>query len=294
MNSETKQCQNCKKDFVIEADDFAFYEKIKVPPPTFCPECRRQRRMAFYNMFKLYKRKCDFCQKELILAHSADSPYKVYCAKCWWSDDWDPFSYGRDYDFSRPFFDQFNEFWHQVPQLGLDADYATLENSDYTNQVGHLKNCYLIFFDATNLFRCNRCAGTRGNVTESLNCFFLRDSDNCQDCFASANLRNKKYYIFNKPYTKETYFEEIKKWDLGSYATYQKIKEEAQKHWQTLPPRPKYDDFSTDSTGNYVFQSKNCKECFDVEGGEDSKFLLLVSNPPIKDCYDVSSWGNNM
>ena len=29
MNSETKQCQNCKKDFVIESDDFDFYDKIK-------------------------------------------------------------------------------------------------------------------------------------------------------------------------------------------------------------------------------------------------------------------------
>jgi hypothetical protein len=33
-------CQNCKKDFTIELDDFRFYEKIKVPPPTFCPEYR--------------------------------------------------------------------------------------------------------------------------------------------------------------------------------------------------------------------------------------------------------------
>ena len=32
---ETKSCQNCKNDFIIEPDDFAFYDKIKVPPPTF-------------------------------------------------------------------------------------------------------------------------------------------------------------------------------------------------------------------------------------------------------------------
>jgi hypothetical protein len=32
---ETKICQNCKKNFIIEPDDFGFYEKIKVPPPTF-------------------------------------------------------------------------------------------------------------------------------------------------------------------------------------------------------------------------------------------------------------------
>ena len=36
--SETKTCQNCKNDFIIEPDDFSFYEKMKVPAPTFCPE----------------------------------------------------------------------------------------------------------------------------------------------------------------------------------------------------------------------------------------------------------------
>lgn len=33
MNQEIKSCQNCKKDFTVEPDDFAFYEKIKVPSP---------------------------------------------------------------------------------------------------------------------------------------------------------------------------------------------------------------------------------------------------------------------
>jgi len=34
-NSQTKICQNCKKEFIIEPEDFEFYEKIKVPTPTF-------------------------------------------------------------------------------------------------------------------------------------------------------------------------------------------------------------------------------------------------------------------
>ena len=33
-------CQNCKILFVIESEDFNFYEKIKVPPPTFCHDCK--------------------------------------------------------------------------------------------------------------------------------------------------------------------------------------------------------------------------------------------------------------
>lgn len=31
---ENRICQNCKNDFIIEPEDFVFYEKIKVPPPT--------------------------------------------------------------------------------------------------------------------------------------------------------------------------------------------------------------------------------------------------------------------
>jgi hypothetical protein len=38
MKNETKNCQNCKNDFTIESEDFKFYEKIKVPPPTWCPD----------------------------------------------------------------------------------------------------------------------------------------------------------------------------------------------------------------------------------------------------------------
>ena len=30
MNSETKTCQNCKQNFIIEPEDFEFYAKIKV------------------------------------------------------------------------------------------------------------------------------------------------------------------------------------------------------------------------------------------------------------------------
>lgn len=33
---ETKSCQNCKKDFIIEPEDFNFYSKMKVPAPTWC------------------------------------------------------------------------------------------------------------------------------------------------------------------------------------------------------------------------------------------------------------------
>ena len=32
-----------------------------------------------------------------------ESPYTVYCYSCWWSDKWGAESYGRNYNFSKPF-----------------------------------------------------------------------------------------------------------------------------------------------------------------------------------------------
>lgn len=40
FQAEKRICQNRKNSFEIEAQDFAFYEKIKVPAPTWCPDCR--------------------------------------------------------------------------------------------------------------------------------------------------------------------------------------------------------------------------------------------------------------
>ncbi len=323
---ETRQCQNCKIDFTIEPEDFQFYEKIQVPPPTFCPKCRLQRRLAFFNLTNLYKRRCDLCQEEKISMYAPDSPYTVYCPQCWWSDKWSPFDYGVDYDFTRPFFEQLKELWKKVPALGLSIDIPSSQTSPYANHAGHLKNCYLQFhsdytedsahgffqfhtksifdssaimlselcYDMMNTYKSNHCIGGRNQVAESFECIFVRDANGCQSCFGSANIRNQKYQFFNEQLTKEQYQEKINQYDLGSYIGYQKAQKDATEHWKKYPPKPNYEEFNVNSTGNFVFESKNCKECFEVVGAEDSKFLLLAPAPPIKDCYDVFSWGNNL
>src|SRR5258708_3975746 len=107
--SSVQACQNCKKDFTIESEDFSFYEKIKVPAPTWCPECRQLRRYAWRNERTLYRRNCDLCDKSTVTIYSPNKPHKVYCHDCWWGDGWNPASYGHDFDFNRPFFAQFHE-----------------------------------------------------------------------------------------------------------------------------------------------------------------------------------------
>ena len=107
MGSETRNCRNCKTDFTIAPEDFGFYEKMGVPAPDICHECRSQERTAFRNESVLYKRKCDLSGKDIISIYSQDKPYKVYDQEVWWGDGWDAMDHGRDYDFTPPFFHQF-------------------------------------------------------------------------------------------------------------------------------------------------------------------------------------------
>ncbi len=105
---------------------------------------------------------------------------------------------------------------------------------------------------------------------------------------------NKRYYIFNQPYTKDEYFKKIKEWDLGSHEGYETLKHAAHKHWKKYPPKPIWMDLSVNSTGNYTFESKNCKECYEVQSAQDSKYLNMMILGPVRDCYDVVGWGNDL
>ena len=104
---QNRTCQNCRKEFQIDADDLGFYEQIKVPSPTWCAPCRRLRRFAWTGYHILYKRPCAFTGEQAITIYHPDAPYITYKQDIWWSDQWDAKSYGRDDDFSKSFF----TFW---------------------------------------------------------------------------------------------------------------------------------------------------------------------------------------
>ncbi len=88
-------CQNkniskyCQGGFEITPDDFTFYDKINVPPPTFCPTCRMLRRISSRNQRSLYLRPCSKCSKDIASVFSPVSPFTVYCTECYFKDDWD-------------------------------------------------------------------------------------------------------------------------------------------------------------------------------------------------------------
>lgn len=324
MIEEIKQCKNCNNNFTIESDDFAFYEKMKVPAPTWCPECRQRRRYAWRNERVLYRRNCDLCGKSTVTIYSPNKPFKVYCSTCWWGDKWDAFDFGRDFDFSRPFFPQWQELQLSVPRIALLTKNCV--NSEYTHHANNNKNCYLSFcvFDSENILYstnvwknshnccdctmladpsdllyectdCSRCYKCQfcSFCKDSTDCYYCYDCRGCQNCFLSYNLRNKQYCILNQQYTKEEYNKKISQWDLSSYA----VRQELRKQYQSLVRseaifKAAEIEQSVNSSGSMIFNCKNVKNCFDVYGVEDSKNLVSVS-PDTKDCMDTYHFGFN-
>ncbi len=319
MNQEKRICENCKNQFTIEADDFGFYERLKVPPPTWCSECRLVRRSVWRNEHVLYKRKCESCGQDKSFDVHSDSGQAVYCYQCWWSDAWDAKSFARPYDFNRPFFVQFNELMKSVPRPGIiKQGFST--NSEYTNRVTDMKNCYLVFattgaedsrystwimgskgcLDCYNTQKSERCYECVDVIQcyglafsrESSNCsnsWFLFNCNNCQDCFGCVNLKNKQYCIFNEQYSKEDYQKIISGYALSSSMFLDGVRKKFEEFKKKYIVPSLVVRHSTNASGNWVDSSKNIFQSFNVRNVEEGRYLLACVED--KDLMDLNNWG---
>jgi hypothetical protein len=318
MNSEIKVCQNCKGEFTIEPDDFSFYEKIKVPPPTFCPECRLIRRSIWRNHRSLYKRNCFLCNKFLITMYSDSAP--VLCNECFYGDKFDSFAYGQDYDFSKPFFEQLKNLIGVVPRL-YTLRAGNLINSDYTNFTKDNKNVYLSYsvsgcedsmycensdfvknsldiYSSKKLDNCYYNIGSDGNYNtlfaiQSMNCLdsaFIYDCVNCSNCFLSFNLRNKKYFFKNQQLSKEEYERKIESLKLEKFSNFEKIKKEFDELLKSKAIHRYASVYHSENVeGDYISNSKNIKYSFNCYDSENISFANRSLGA--KDCYDNQGIG---
>ncbi len=322
MNSETKQCQNCKKNFTIELEDVVFYEKMGVPSPVLCPDCRMKRKFTWRNERTLYKSKCGLCSRSIVTMYNPKSPYVVYCNDCWISDKWDPSSYAKEYDTQKSFFEQLGELTKKVPKSASYSSAASGPNinSEYSNFAGGNKNCYLVFNSGP---RNEDCAYARGlmksrdaydvyygdevervyecvNVhksagvvwadhsTECLDSWFLRNCVSCQNCFGCVNLRHKSYHFFNEELPKDEWKSKVLD-IIGSYRNVAASQKRFKEHCLKFGNKENNNFKSNNCIGDYIFESQNCFSCFETSLCEDSKYLFAVK--VAKDCYDLVGHG---
>ena len=323
MKTETKQCQNCKNDFTIESEDFNFYEKIKVPPPTFCPLCRAQRRFVFRNERKLFKVKDHLTSQEIFSTYPKESGRKIITRETWMSDGWDAMEHGQDYDFSRPFFEQQQELEKKIFMYNYNV--IRMVNSPYAFNATALKNSYLVVnssysedcmygnaidyckdcvdnphinhsercYESFWLEKCYQCYFTQRSM-DSRNLWFCRGCVGCNDCFGCANLRKSSYCIFDKQYTKEEYEKEIKKMKLDTLSGIKEAREKSRAFWDTQPVKYHQGLRNLNSTGSYVTDCKNVNDSYLVRESENMRYCQYLQVPKSKDNYDVANWGENI
>jgi len=152
--------------------------------------------------------------------------------------------YGLVYDFSKNFFQNYQELFLRTPKTML-VHVPELQNSDFTASAGRgIKNAYLSFIvclDVQNILYSlhvkQNCADVCNSVMvrdnssniyrssgilKSYNVFYSRyiyNSNNirfstnligCSECINCSNIQNQSYCIENIPYSKEEYIERKK------------------------------------------------------------------------------------
>lgn len=309
-----KTCPHCGNQFEITQRNLKFYEAISptfdgkthtVPPPKLCPDCRLQRRLLFRNDRHFYHRKSACSGKPIISIYSPDKEHNVYDQDEWWSDRWDARDYARDIDFSRPLSEQLKELRLHVPCASL---YTTnIENSYYTNHSLNMKNCYLIYgggnnedclyggfvsfsedvVDGLSLYSCKHCyEGIASqncyqclyfkNCRDCSDCLMIEDCSSCRNCIACFGLHKKEYCLLNEELGKEEY--EKRKEELGDL-TLEKVSllgEKLEALAAALPHRATHIYASENCTGDMIFNSKNCINCFDITDSEDSANIAFM------------------
>lgn len=327
-------CKNCVEEFEIDSDDLLFYEKMDVPHPTHCPDCRRQRRFSCRNERNLYSRACDLCEKKIISVFPAETQYTVYCTDCWWSDKWDSATYAKDFDFGKSFFEQFSLFEKSIPHFALFQE-GEQENCQYINHGVGNKSCYLALcafcedvyyshsagksrscMDCTKIFDCELCyecvdciKGYKLLFSQGCNncssSFFLKDCIGCHDCFCCSGLRNQKYVFENKQLSKEEYEKKLENMRFTN-ETIAKYKELVAEISLKIPKKYIHGINNENVTGDYIDNSKNLKNCFDcmeIEGLAYCEFCGLkghnlydcsYSGIGCESCYEINGTTNHL
>ncbi|MBI4836451.1 MAG: hypothetical protein HY817_04290 [Candidatus Abawacabacteria bacterium] len=322
-------CTLCHSAFALSDTEIAFLDRLSpiianqkfpLPNPTQCPNCRLIGRVINRNEQFLYNTKSAQSGKDIIALYSADSPasnrFKVYTQEEWWEESMDPLSYGREYDFSRPFFAQYADLHLSVPKPALNQ--VSNENSPYTTGTGYCKNCHLInsseycqdcyygkliqssrdimdscyIYDSELCYQCfylTKCYGCNytyysQNCTE---CYFSDNLKGCKNCFLCTNLDNKQYYFLNEPLEKDAYIAKVHEF-LGSKENITK----ALALFTDLRKKRiyKYANITNceSSTGDFLTNCQNCIDCYDTNDSQDCQHVIVgVEIKDVMDCSNV-------
>jgi hypothetical protein len=207
--------------------------------------------------------------------------------------------YGRDYDFSKDFFENFQELFLSVP-LWKTFHIRENENAEFADAASSSKNVYLCFNVTKENENILYSLGVKDHVKNTLNSVmvwdsseivfnsvgviksfkvfysrYISDSNNiwfssnllgCSECIFCEGLQNKSYCIENKELDKETYLKEkeaILKRKNEFYSYFEKLEKKGKNYG------------STNVNGNFIIHSENIQNGVMVYQVKNGKNIIL-------------------
>lgn len=303
-------CKVTKESFKIteaEQDHIRKFESLHpllnvgdIPLPTIHPQENIRQMQSYVTLTALFNAKSSISGKELITRYNPQLGYRMCTYDEFWSDVVDNTKYGKEYDFSRPFFDQVNDLMHRVYMQPLVQ--INCEKSPYVDASSNLQNCYMCFgvgesqdclyclksryplrnrdcvdcigiidcelcYSCVNTENCYNCQHCQ-DCSNSHNCFGSYDLIGCANCFGCYGLRHQEFFIFNQKVSPIEYNEFMGRANLSSYQSRQFYIRECEA-FLIQAPKVNTIKFSEQSTGRYLSHCKNVYECYLAENLED-------------------------
>lgn len=310
-----RQCAISGELFTVNPKETHFCDSRGFPLPTLSPRERIRRRLSFRNNRHLFHRRCDATGQMLVSMYSPAYPGRIVSPEHWRSDQVNSLDIGRDFDFSRAFFPQFQELMHDTPLPS--AAVVNSENCDYNSYCAMSKSCYLCqsviesenvyyTFGATRVRDCLDCHNVDDSelcfeVLYGTNCYNVRFSKNvvhcrdsafllncrsCSNCLFCTNLRSASYCVRNQQVTKAEYERELDRLNaLGRDELFTALAEFYALAETQIAPSV-WGAMNENASGNYLFQCRNIINGFDLNECEDivNGYRLRQA----KDCCNLS------
>jgi hypothetical protein len=306
MALQRRTCPISGLPFESTEQERALYETFDLPVSDMHPILRFVTRFAHGNNWSLYWAVDARTGKKLLSCYDPKEFPKIVDHAYWMSADFDTRDYGRPFDFSRGFFEQYFEMVREVPRPNVTI--LNCENVEYANHVFWSKNCYLCFicfhcenvlysfrarncresmylFNCRELELCVQCANCVNGFDlqyaefciDCHNSRFLSNCISCSDCYQCANLKHKQYCIGNVQHTKDEYERRMKDIDLSSYRMYEHEWAAWQTFLATQPIQAERNINCENSTGTLLTNCRSCTTCSNLSNAENC----------------VNSYGNN-
>jgi hypothetical protein len=321
-------CHQCQQPFEVTVEDLAFYDKISpvfagkkeaIPPPTFCPQCRLQRRLAFRNMIYVYSAPSANSGRPIFSRFPPTSPFPILENAAWFGGTWDALEHGRNVDLGQPFLPQLRSLRDRVPHRALSLTQA--ENSEYCNNNSSIKNCYFVFGNSFSedclycefsqyqkdcidcsfspscelCYGCTACDGCYGlhdsqccqNCNDSV---FLAFCRSCRNCFGCVNLRHKQYCVFNEQKTKAEYEAFLREFRGSSWEERRRYAARFERLLRSQPRPHAILRNAEASTGNFLSSTRGIHDSHFVSDAEDVRHGFSLYGGT-RDAYDYSYFG---